>query len=44
MNEEKLKQMLAGLGADDNAIINAIAILKDGDVKELPFQNLGDFT
>ncbi len=44
MNEEKLKQMLAGLGADDNAIVNAIAILKDGDVNELPFQNLGDFT
>ena len=44
MNEEKVKQLLIGLGADDNAVVNAMAILKDEDTSELPFQNLGDYT
>jgi hypothetical protein len=44
MNQEKVKQLLIGLGADDNAVVNAMAILSDGDTTELPFKALGDFT
>ena len=44
MNQEKVKQLLMGLGADENAVANAIAILTESDTTDLPFKTLGDYT
>ena len=44
MNQEKVKQLLMGLGADENAVANAIAILTESDTTDFPFKTLGDYT